>query len=1234
MRRFVLIISVFLMALFPLCGAYAEEQVYIENPDFQYMDAESMPSGWYTDAWYTGDGDFFVEMDEVDGITCLHITNPAQNDVRLCQDIDVEPDSYYRISCDIKARGVSDGGGANVSVAGTMAASEPITGNADWRRAELVGRTEQDQYTMTVCMRLGGYSSLSSGEAWFKDFSVTKLDGAPAGEVQDFYYYNNANANSESGSHNVNELHGGAMLLTVLLSGVIGAICYRKGILKKPGPDGEGVNVCMLLVLAFLMRCLLSLVFYGHSTDINCFMAWSYHLAGDGLANFYNSGMFADYPPGYMYILWLTGSIARALGLEYGGAGYVLITKMPSIMADIFAAYMTYRIARKRLTESQSALLCCIVAFNPAMAFISGAWGQVDMIPAIMLLGVIYLFDSDKLELAGLLYGAAIITKPQSLMIGPLLAVAYFAKVYDKGWRYALRTLAAVALAVIAIFALAWPFKGAQQPLWFMDKLLGTATSYPYASVEAFNMPALLGGNWADVNAPLLGLTYGKWGSIMIALSCIAAAAGYIRSRDKKYSLTLSGALLLSGIFTFGQYMHERYIFPVLPLLIAAFLLSGDRRLIKTYMIYTCGLLLNVLAAFVVVKSAALRGAEYNVITLIGSVINLMAFASMITAYWSMTVRREIYPAYCEERMEKTDGTVYEIQGDTPVVTLRDRLYCFALTLVYAIIALTNLGTTQAPENYWIGSVGDTAAITLESPEEISEIRIFGGIYEGRATLSFSDGQSIEYVQENDDMFRWITVSGDDAVYTDKIGIEVTEGRVWINEMALLDGDGNIIKSTASEGAEALVDEPEEIPETPSYLNGMYFDELYHGRTAYEHLHGIAPYENSHPPLGKIFIMLGIAIFGMNAFGWRIIGTLFGIAMVPIMYAFGKKLFRRSDYALLAAGLFTFDFMHFTQTRIATIDVYGVFFIILMYYFMYDYYCMNFFDDGLKATLKPLAIAGLFFGLGAASKWICIYAGGGLAVILFTSLGQRYAEYRRFKNAPGKAERRRVQGFWRNTLMTLLWCCVFYIAVPVVIYLLSYIPYVLCENHYGLSGIWDFQKFMFNYHSGLTATHPYESPWWQWPLDLRPVWYYISYRVPEGMTSTISAFGNPAVWWVCSACTGILCARLIAGRSKPDKGIFVLLIGLGANYLPWVLVTRCTFAYHFFASVPFIVFITVWLIREFDERHPKLRRVKWAYLGLVVLLFALFYPVISGAPASIEYVRALEWLPGWTFMGY
>ena len=455
----------------------------------------------------------------------------------------------------------------------------------------------------------------------------------------------------------------------------------------------------------------------------------------------------------------------------------------------------------------------------------------------------------------------------------------------------------------------------------------------------------------------------------------------------------------------------------MLPLNIAAFLLSGDRRLIKTYVIYTCALLLNVLAAFVVVKSAALRGAEYNVITLIGSVINLMAFASMITAYWSMTVRREIYPAYCEERMEKTEGTVYEIQGDTPIVTLRDRLYCFALTLVYAIIALTNLGTTQAPENYWIGSVGDTAAITLESPEEISEIRIFGGIYEGRATLSFSDGQSIEYVQENDDMFRWITVSGDDAVYTDKIGIEVTEGRVWINEIALFDGDGNIIKSTASEGAEALVDEPEEIPATPSYLNGMYFDELYHGRTAYEHLHGIAPYENSLTrPRQDIH----------HAGNCHIRHERLRLAnnrnAVRNSHGTDNVRLRQSCSAAATMRCFPPACSPSTSctlpTRIAT-RIRGIFHNTHVLLFMYDYYCMNFLTTAQEATLK---LRRPVFWPGRRGKDMHIRRRRPRGI--FTLLGQRYAEYRRFKKCPGKAERRRVQGFWRNTLMTLL--CILY----------------------------------------------------------------------------------------------------------------------------------------------------------------------------------------------------------------
>ena len=106
----------------------------------------------------------------------------------------------------------------------------------------------------------------------------------------------------------------------------------------------------------------------------------------------------------------------------------------------------------------------------------------------------------------------------------------------------------------------------------------------------------------------------------------------------------------------------------------------------------------------------------------------------------------------------------------------------------------------------------------------------------------------------------------------------------------------------------------------------------------------------------------------MTPFGWRFVGTLFGVLMVPLIYIFIKNLFGKRITAVLGTLLFTFDFMHYVQTRIATIDTYGVFFTILMYYFMYRFISNDFRDRPLK-QLVPLALSGISFGLGIASKW-------------------------------------------------------------------------------------------------------------------------------------------------------------------------------------------------------------------------------------------------------------------------
>jgi dolichyl-phosphate-mannose--protein O-mannosyl transferase len=123
-------------------------------------------------------------------------------------------------------------------------------------------------------------------------------------------------------------------------------------------------------------------------------------------------------------------------------------------------------------------------------------------------------------------------------------------------------------------------------------------------------------------------------------------------------------------------------------------------------------------------------------------------------------------------------------------------------------------------------------------------------------------------------------------------------------------------------------------------------------------------------------------------------GAFFGILMIPAMYIMARQLLRRSSPAFLAAFLMAVDAMHFTQTRIATIDVFAVFFIIVMYIFMLRYIMMSFNHTRLWRTIVPLGFCGLFMGFAIASKWIGIYAAAGLAVLFFYSIHLRAREYR------------------------------------------------------------------------------------------------------------------------------------------------------------------------------------------------------------------------------------------------
>lgn len=610
---------------------------------------------------------------------------------------------------------------------------------------------------------------------------------------------------------------------------------------------------------------------------------------------------------------------------------------------------------------------------------------------------------------------------------------------------------------------------------------------------------------------------------------------------------------------------------------------------------------------------------------------------------------------------EKGIQLLNQAETEQTVLTKKDYIIITVLTLVYLALGLINLGSLKSPQTFWKPAKdGETFLIDLGQIKEIGRIGYYLGLGKGSFKLELSEygktWQDLEGIK-NKTKFKpigWEYIKLNDKARYVKVTCE--EPGTTLNEIVFLAPDSkaalpvvsitniDVAHNAAGDGKPELVfDEQETLVYTPGSKNMMYFDEVYFARTAYEHLHKLEPTETTHPPLGKVIISFGIAMFGMNPFGWRIMGVLFGTALLPVMYIFSFRLFKKSSYAFISSFLLAFDFMHFFQMRISTVDVYAIFFIFLMYYYIYQYFNMNFFHVGLKKTLLPLLLSGIFFGLGSACKWIALYGALGLVVILLTYFVQRFCDYRQAKNLlsrkdnkVSKIKRKEsmviVQSFSRYVSLTILWCLVAFVLIPSLIYVLSYIPFMMVPGPgHELENVIACQKHMYDYHSELQASHFFSSTWWEWPIIRKPLWAYSGTKyLPDDKISSIVSMGNPAVWWVGSLAVIISAVMAVL---KKERAMYVVLVAIAAQYLPWILIPRkLLFIYHFYAIVPFMILCITYVIVFLTERLPKFKYVTYVYLAIVLVLFVMFYPILSGTVVNKSYVATyLRWFDGWFF---
>lgn len=394
-----------------------------------------------------------------------------------------------------------------------------------------------------------------------------------------------------------------------------------------------------------------------------------------------------------------------------------------------------------------------------------------------------------------------------------------------------------------------------------------------------------------------------------------------------------------------------------------------------------------------------------------------------------------------------------------------------------------------------------------------------------------------------------------------------------------------------------------DFPPTP------YFDEIFYQRAANNYMDGVQDTNWVHPPLGKILIAAGVKLvspanvrldYSLNwqkeheklqhppkntMFAYRFSAAVFGALMIPLLYLFSLKLFKNRTIAIMAALLLNFDFLLFVLSRIALLDIFLSFFMLLASYLLW----LAIVNDDLNRT--ALYLSAFAAGLAVACKWNGVFVFPLAVVALFI-----YARKRCFVES------------------------LYYFCILCATYLLSYTYYfmhggTLLNLYQSIHNTLVFQYGGFQ--------HAYLTTLWKIVFNIRDIWFYYD-RIGFACRGIV-AVGNPIFWW---GFFPIFCYYAYKTIKERDKcGIF-LIFGYITSFIFWLGCTRGCFFYYMAQSVPWMVLITAaFLYRLFPLKHGKI--YAFSYFGLILAAFPIFYRLMTGLLLHYSYFFYIIFLKSW-----
>ena len=449
-------------------------------------------------------------------------------------------------------------------------------------------------------------------------------------------------------------------------------------------------------------------------------------------------------------------------------------------------------------------------------------------------------------------------------------------------------------------------------------------------------------------------------------------------------------------------------------------------------------------------------------------------------------------------------------------------------------------------------------------------------------------------------------------------------------------------------------------------FNTLVFDEVYFAQFAQQYLAG-TPGFDAHPPLGKYLIAGSLWIsdrsltllqrspisqsalveaLGVSSISYRwinaMVGSLLPLLVVGLCYQLtgsrsqsgqdpSVRLCRRSAFAMLAGLFIATDGLFVTESRYALLNVHMIFLGLLAHWLWFQ---ANLIDlpgpDRRRRQWAYRVLSAAALGGAIATKW----NGLGYWVSLLLWEGGRWQQI--------KGRKRK-----RQQCINLF---VFLGAVPLIVYGLCWWP------HLHLTGdrFLEVHHTLLQFHTRLDVAQRNCSSWYSWPLLIKPMTYW--YQKVGDQVFTVNNLGNPVLWMFSGAAIALLTIDRLAtdrfwqriwllspfAQSKvttrnaerlpalPEVETYVLL-GYFANWLPWMLVSRCTYLYLYMPAAAYSFVAFAWLLSGWLQRQSPywVRLTGWLMLSAIALAAVFWLPLSIGSPLSLESLQTRWWLKSW-----